>query len=293
MMTIRTLIAALLCVSGTLAAQQDQAAAAFAQGKAAHAARKTEEAVKAFEKAVELDAGNWLYHMWLGHAYTRHLANVNFIRKASLGKKAGAEYNRAVELAPQNIEAAESRMDFLLNAPGIVGGGVDKALAEARRIRTLSSYRGGFALARIAEKEGEDAKAETEYRTLMRDHPDSSAPAMTLAAFLQNKTRFPEAFAVIDARLARFPNDTSANYQLGRAAALSGRELSRGEIALRKFLSLVGAGQPQWSANGHYRLGMIREKQGDVAAARVEYQRAVELVPSYEEAKAALKKLER
>jgi hypothetical protein len=44
--------------------------------------------------------------------------------------------------------------------------------------------------------------------------------------------------------------------------------MTRGEAALRKFLSLLGVSDPSSRPNAHFRLGMIREKQGDVANAR-------------------------
>jgi hypothetical protein len=62
-----------------------------------------------------------------------------------------------VKLDPSSADAAEARLEFLLEAPGIVGGGVDKARAEAARLRTLDAYRGGVATARIAEHEKQAA----------------------------------------------------------------------------------------------------------------------------------------
>jgi hypothetical protein len=70
------------------------------------------------------------------------------------------------------LTAAEGRLDILLGAPGIVGGGVDKARAEAARIATLYACRGGMAEARIAEHEKDWPKAERLYRSLMAEYPD-------------------------------------------------------------------------------------------------------------------------
>jgi hypothetical protein len=48
-----------------------EAKAAFERGRAAHNAGKTDEAVSSFERAVALDPTSSLYHLWLGHAYSR------------------------------------------------------------------------------------------------------------------------------------------------------------------------------------------------------------------------------
>lgn len=290
---MRALVLVVAFSSALSAQQQDttRARILFEQGRAAMQARRFDDAAAAFERAVEINSARSEYHLWLGHAYTRQLATANFVRKGLIGRRIGPQYDKAVELDSTSIAAAEARVDFYLEAPGMVGGGVDKAKAEAARLTRLSAYHGGFAQAKIHEKSKASDQAELEYRNLIRAFPDSSRPVVTLATLLENQARFTDAFAVIDARLERFPNDTIVIYQLGRAAALSGKELTRGEAALRKFLSLLGVSDPQSRASAHYRLGMIREKQGDLATARTEYDSAIALNPRYEEAIAARKKL--
>jgi len=292
MMRIATLL--LLCAPVMVVrAQQDttRARVQFEEGRAAMQARKFDEAATSFERAVELNPNRSEYHLWLGHAYTKQLASANFIRKGMIGRRIGPQYDKAVELDSSSVAAAEARVDFYLEAPGMVGGGVDKAKAEAARLTRLNAYAGGFARAKIAEKEKLPEQTESEYRGLMRSFPDSTRPVAVLATLLQSRERYPEAFDLIDARLARFPNDTVMIYQLGRVAAISGHEMTRGEAALRKFLSLLGVSDPSSRANAHFRLGMIREKQGDVANARVQYDSAIVLNPRYDEAIAARKRL--
>jgi tetratricopeptide (TPR) repeat protein len=249
---------ALLSASAAFA-QSDSAGAraAYEQGRAAMRERKTDAAVKAFERAIALKTGVSEYHLWLGYAYVRQLGEVNFIRKPSVGRKIGPQYDRAVELDSSSVDAAQARVDFYLEAPGIVGGSVDKAKAEAERLRALSPYRAAFARAKIAEKEKHWELVHREYSALIEIFPDSAVP----------------------------------HYNFGRASALSGNELSRGEAALRRFLALLGTTDPQSRAIAHYRLGMIREKLGDRAAARSEYDNAVALNPRYEDAIAARRRL--
>jgi tetratricopeptide (TPR) repeat protein len=288
-----TLLLTLLVSAPPLAPQQDTARARilFEQGRAAMQARRFDDAAASFERAIEMNPTKSEYHLWLGHAYTRQLASANFIRKGIIGRRIGPQYDKAVELDSTSIPAAEARVDFYLEAPGMVGGGVDKARAEAARLTKINAYYGGFAGAKIHEKAKAWDQADTEYRNLIRAFPDSARPVIMLATLLQNQERFAEAFEVIDARLARFPNDTVVIYQLGRAAALSGKELTRGEAALRKFLTLLGVSDPASRANAHYRLGMIREKQGDIVTARTQYDSAIALNPRYEEAISARKRL--
>src|SRR5262245_51068025 len=268
----------------------DEAKAAFDRGKAAHNAGKTDEAVTAFERAVALDPNSSLYYMWLGHAYTRQLSTAGFLRKAFIARRSGEAYNMAVKLDPSSLDAAEARLDFFLGAPGIVGGGVDKARAEAARLATLDAYRGGIASARIAEHEKQLPEAERLYRSLMAEYPDRSAAVDALMTILLNAQRFDEAFKIVDDRLARRPDETASLYNLGRVASVSGQQLARGEAVLRRFLTLTTA-DPARQSNAHYRLGMIKEKTGDAQAAAAEYQAAIDLYPRHAAAAAALKQL--
>ena len=268
-----------------------EAKAAFERGRAAHNAGKRDEAVSAFEQAVALEPTSSLYQMWLGHAYSRQLSSAGFLRKPFIGRRAGEAYNMAVKLDPKSIDAAEARLDFFLDAPGIVGGGIDKARAEAARIGTLDAYRGGMAEARIAEHEKEWAAAERRYRSLMAEYPDRSAAVDALVTILQNAKRFDDAFKIVDDRLARQPDEASSLYNLGRLSAVSGQHLARGESALRRFLAMTAA-EPVRQSNAHYRLGMIKEKMGDAATAATEYRAALDLYPRHEPAAAALKRIQ-
>ncbi len=290
---MQRLLAIMMLSASALSAQRDTARArlAFEEGRAAMQARRFDDAAAAFERAVELNPSRAEHHLWLGHAYTRQLATANVIRKGIIGRRIGPHYDKAVELDSTSADAAEARVEFYLEAPAMVGGGTEKAKAEAARLRSFNPYRGGLAQAKIAEKTKAYDQAEAEYRAVMRAYPDSGRPVVALITLLQAKERYADAFEAVDVRLARFPNDTVVIYHLGRTSALSGKELARGEAALRKYLSLLGASDPTSRSSAHYRLGMIREKQGDIATARAEYDSAIALNPRYEDAIAARKKL--
>lgn len=270
---------------------ETEAKAAFERGRAAHNAGKTDEAVNSFEKAVALEPASALYQMWLGHAYSRQLSTAGFLRKPFIARRSGEAYTTAVKLDPTNVDAAEARLDFFLDAPSIVGGGIGKAKAEAARLTTLDAYRGGMATAKIAEHEKRTADAERLYRSLMVEQADRTAAFDALVTLLLNAKRIDEAFTVVDDRLVRRPDETAGLYNLGRLSAVSGQHLARGEAALRRVLTLA-AGDVARQSNARYRLGNIKEKLGDAPAAAAEYQAALDLYPRHAAAAAALKKVQ-
>ena len=276
-------------------AAQDPAAdgrAAFNQGRAAHSAGKADEAVGFFERAVALDRTNAIYHMWLGHAYSRQIKGAGVLRQPLIARRSAAAYNKAAELDPSSADIAEARIEFFLGAPGIVGGGVDKARAEAARLTKLDEYRGELATARIAMHQQQPQEAERIYRSLLTRFTDQSGAVEPLVLLLQNAQRYEEAFSVVDLRLAERPDETESLYNLGRLASVSGQHLARGESAMLRFLEVVGTDSLR-QANGHFRLGVIKEKLRDTEAAIAAYRTAVLLYPRHQLAANALKNLER
>jgi len=83
-----------------------------------------------------------------------------------------------------------------------------------------------------------------------------------------------------------------AHYQIGRAAALSGKQLDRGEQSLKLWMAHPPADAAVTTRSGaHYRLGMVYDKQGKRALARAEYEQALRINSRNDDARKALEKL--
>ena len=67
--------------------------------------------------------------------------------------------------------------------------------------------------------------------------------------------------------------------------------LDQGKAALERYIAGSPGPDDPPLANAHYRLGMVLERLGNKAAARVEYQAALRLNPKLDDAKKALNKL--
>lgn len=283
--------AALFALAPLLAAQS--APEYIARGRAFLDANNADDAVQMFEKAVKLDDGNAEYHLWLARALGTVARKANLFRQPFLARRVKSEFDRTVQLDPRNIGGHDGLMQYYLQAPGIAGGSLEKARAEAEAIARLSPMRGHFARAAIADHEKDAAGAEREYKAAATSFPDSVGAVGAYASVLVNLRRPEEAFAVLDAFLARHPGDLQATWAVGRTAAISGTELDRGERALRTVLAAAEAGTPNLPppANAHFRLGDIAARRGAKDAARREYERALELDPRLEAARKALRDL--
>jgi tetratricopeptide (TPR) repeat protein len=268
------------------------AEAHFYLGRIAMRASSLGEAIAEFERAVALDPRRSRYHEWLGNAYGSQARGANTLKQAGLARKMIGAWNRAVELDPDNIDARESRVQFYLQAPGIMGGSTDKALAEVAEIRRRNPYRGTLAAAAVQEHEKQYAAAERTYTDAIRAFPDSMGLRYRLGLGYQALKEWDKAFAVWDEMLRLRPAEAGALYQVGRTGALSGQQLDRAEQALRRYLAAQGRRPTDPPpAAAHYRLGMVLERKGDRVAARAEYEAALQADPQHKDAKAALAKL--
>ena len=90
-----------------------------------------DRAIPAAEKSAALDSGNSQFHLWLGRIYGEKADSAGILTAMGWARKCRAEFERAVELDPGNAEARMDLSEFYIEAPGIVGGGQDKARFQA------------------------------------------------------------------------------------------------------------------------------------------------------------------
>jgi tetratricopeptide (TPR) repeat protein len=266
------------------------ARAATLLGRIAWQSANYKDAARWLDAAIALDPRHVDAYVWRGRTYVQEIETTNFLRKGAVAGRARSMFEKAVEIDPSSFEAREARTEYLMNAPGIAGGSIDKARTEANAAKRVSPVRGALLVGRVEEKAGNTAAAEAEYRALTTSFPDSSGAWEALTTLYQSQSRWDDAFRVIDDRLRANPNDYGMLYQLGRAASLSGQRLEAGEEALRRYLGRDNA-RKAFDGTVHYRLATIRERRGDVQGARSEYELAVALDPRNVAAKRALDKL--
>jgi len=240
------------------AAEPTNGEAAFYLGRLALWRGNQEQAVQWLEKATQLVPDKSPYFRELGDAYGLAAQKAGLLSKFGFAKKCLAAYDKAVALDPADLDARASRVEYYRYAPGIVGGGMDKAYAEAAEIRRRDSLRGVMVLSNL---------------------------------YVADK-KYAEAFALLDETIAQNPANKTLLYQVGRLAAISGQQLKRGESALKEYFQHTPAPDEPPLYNAHWRLGTLYERKGDKAAARIEYETALQLRPDYTAAQNALKKLQ-
>jgi len=151
------------------------------------------KASEALEKAVEAEPGNSGYVLWLGRAYGRRAETANPFTAPGYASKTRQCFEKAVQLNPRNMDALADLFEFYTEAPGFLGGGMDKAAAMAVRIGQVDAAEGQIAQARLAEKKKEYAAAEEHFRRAVEIAPLQAARLVDLARFLVRRGRYQEA----------------------------------------------------------------------------------------------------
>ncbi|MBS4028326.1 MAG: tetratricopeptide repeat protein [Ignavibacteriales bacterium] len=157
--------------------------------------RNYDEEVDFLEAAVELNEKNARYHYQLGAAYGSKARESGIFKQMFLAPKVQSEFERAVELDKTYIEARLGLMQYYLLAPGIMGGSVGKAKAQADTLFQLSHFQGNLAFAVISEYEKNVPAAEEFYKRAIAYDVKEGKGYNALGYFYLRNKRFDEAIA--------------------------------------------------------------------------------------------------
>jgi tetratricopeptide (TPR) repeat protein len=292
--TRSSLFAALILVASVGVVAAEEIRGVFRKAQELVRREQYAAAVPLLEKCVAAEQGNSKFHQWLGRALGLQAAQNGIMSSVLSIRKVKIELEKAIELDPLNLEARQDLAIMYRAVPGFLGGSNAKAEEQVRFIRrhdpALASQLDGDFL--FGDKKYDAALSA--YRESARLQPRPMIQ-VRISLLHQQKKEWAEAFAALDRALTMDANFPFALYQVGRTAALSGEQLDRGENCLRTYIAMpVRADLENPSiAAAHFRLGNIREKKGDVAGARSEYETALTIDPKQKLAREALAKLKR
>ena len=275
-------------LAGWKAADPKDAQVRFWLGKTRLKQRLWDEAVRELERAVALDPQSGVMHLWLGRAYGEKASRAFFLAAPGLAAKTRQQFEAAVKLAPDDIDNRFDLLEYYAEAPGILGGGREKAEAQAAAIAGLSARIGFSARARlhILDRRWDQARQKLEQAT--QKFPEDPGGYLDLAEFLLQRRDFPEAEK--NARKA-----VSLEGTLPRARML----LAAAEVELRQNLEQA-AGTLRELASGpladgdpafdevYYWLGRALLARGLRDEARKALQMSLEFNPDHGQAKAVL-----
>ncbi len=246
--------------------------------------------IPACEHAIKLDPGKGSYYLWMGRIYGEKADRAGFFSAAGLAKKVRNSFERAVQLDPKNWEARVDLAEFYLEAPSIVGGGQDKARAQADALLSINPAMAHWVLATIAARNKDNAAAERKYRAAIEASHGSAQNWLHLAQFLARAGRFAEMDQAL-LNMESSPVDRPDALMDGGSLLLRlGRNYPLAIRLLHRYLESPAEEGPAFKAHDY--LGQLLEKQGDRRAAAEQYRAALDLFHGYRRAQEDLKRVE-
>jgi tetratricopeptide (TPR) repeat protein len=241
------------------------------------------------ETAVRLDGVNSDYHLWLGRALGERASRASFLSAYSLGKRVRGEFEEAVRLDPRNLEALADLGDFYYQAPGIVGGGQDKAENIARQMEPLDAARAMELRAKIAEDHKDLGTAERLLKQAVSVGIHPAFQWMGLAGFYRRHQRWNEMEAAVESGFHAAERDHKANVANFHGANIlisSGRNPQLATKLLENYLGGAVKTEEAPAFIAHLKLAQLKEQAGDTAFAQRERAAALALAHDYHPAQA-------
>lgn len=251
-----------------------------------------DEAVKCGERAVKLDPQNAGYHLWLAREYGRKAGNSNPLSAASLAKKARLEFERAVQLDPVNVPARVDLAEYYTEAPSFMGGGLDKASAQAAEVQHLNPSMMHLILARVATKDKRYLDAEAEYKAAISQGSNPADMWLQLASFYRERGRKDDMQAAVSSAMALPTKLAESYFDAGNVLLLGSRDYSSAVTYLQKYLSSGELVESAPAFRAHYLMGQLQERMGNNGAAASEYQASLALASGFLPAQKALSRVQ-
>ena len=252
-------------------------------------------AVKSAERGVAIDPQNSKYHEWLGRAYGDKAGHTGWFPTAiSLAKKSRKEFETAVQLDERNFSARQALIEFYCTAPGIVGGGEDKAVPHIQRLAELDAAEGYYAKGNCRRQKKDFATADQEFTKALESDPKSAELIYDIGDYAVKRSQPDRLLAVASAGERVAPGDPRRHFYRGVALVLKNENPAEAERLLREYAQKAPTrtGYPRPAA-AHAWLGQLYENENRLEDAVKEYETALKLDPKNKMAQEALKRLKK
>jgi tetratricopeptide (TPR) repeat protein len=264
-------------------------------GKCAFELYDDDAAFSSAERAVALDPNNADYHYFLGTTSGYKAEHSNWISGLSLAKKTQHEFMEAVRLNPNKLDAQRDLISFDIAAPGIAGGGDDKAEAQITKLDAVHPIQARLARMELYVNRKKWTQAEDEAKAVLAGRPRLVAPYLEVIEYFQNRE---DVVKMRDA-LGRVPRDVSSDphvdYYRAVANVMAGQNLPEAQKALSAYIDKKPPPRREDHVSlgdAHSWLGKSYEMLGQKDAAITECRTALKLEPKNKRAHDCLRRID-
>lgn len=196
------------------------------------------KATDAFERATALDARSSDHWHWLGRTYGRRAELASVFTAPGYANKTRQYLERAVSLDERNIEALNDLFEYYLQAPGFLGGGLDKAQALIDKIAAVDPVERYWANARVAEQKKDFNTAEAQLRRSMELAPRQIGRVVDLAKFLARRGRTQESEVIFEQARKIEPNSPTYLWERANLLIEQKRNLGEARRLLEQYITV-------------------------------------------------------
>jgi tetratricopeptide (TPR) repeat protein len=249
-----------------------------------YALEQWDRAANDCEQSVKLNGQNSDNHMWLARALGEKASRASFLSAYSLAKQVRAEFETAVRLNSGNGAAQADLGQFYSEAPGVVGGGMDKAEAVAAQLDKIDPVRAIELRGQIAVQRKDYGTAEQQFKQAVAKSPHPALQWMTLAGFYRQRERWTEMEAAVRSGQSAAERDKRASAALfngANALRRTNRDPQRAVKMLEDYLASPGKSEDAPAFVAHTWLARLMQQLGDGAGAGRERAAALALAHEY------------
>lgn len=274
-------------LQGVLAAQPGNAYAHQLLCRVYYAQDMADAAIQECELAASQNPGDSNTQMWLGRAYGMKASHARPLTAFALARKVRYTFERAVQLDPQNIQAMNDLGEFYVDAPAIVGGGLDKGRALASQMQPRFPSQSHRLLALIASEDKDNATAEAEFKKAVVAGRTPAA-YIDLGQFYQRQNQPDKALEALKAGIDADRRKDSSLVDAASILIAMNRSPELAEDWLREYLSSSSRSDDAPAFKVRIQLGNLLAHHGDATSAHREYAAAAALASNYAPARKSL-----
>ncbi len=194
------------------------------------------KAAESFEKALASEPQNSRYLNWLGRAYGRQAESSSILTAPGLAVKARQAFEKAVGADPGNKEALNDLFEYYVDAPGLLGGGLDRAEQLIAQIARIDEAEAHFAAAQLAVKRKDFNSAEQQLHRAIELAPRQVGRVLDLAKFLARRGRVSESDQVFAQAAKLAPNSPQVLFDRAALYIKQKRNLDEAAALLEKYI---------------------------------------------------------
>jgi len=196
------------------------------------------KATEALEKALALDPASSDINLWLGRAFGRRAETSNPLSAPGHASRARQYFERSTQLNPNNLDAQSDLFEYYLEAPGFLGGGLDKAAATAAQLARINPAEGYSAQAKLDEKRKQYGNAEEHLKRAIEAAPHQVGRLLDLARLLTKQGRYSEADQNLAKAVQIEPDSPRVIFGRAEIYIKGKRNLEVARTLLKRYLSL-------------------------------------------------------